>query len=76
MKLFIFVDGLFVNNKDLSSQFGYVIILANKDLLDSTFEISGNIIHYLSTKSKRVIKSILVFEIYGMVVGIDIGLYI
>ena len=29
-KVFVFVDGLFANNKDLSSQIGYELILTNK----------------------------------------------
>lgn len=30
-KLFIFVDGSFVNNKKLNSQIGFIIVLANKN---------------------------------------------
>ena len=29
-KLYVFADGSFANNKDLSSQLGYIIILANE----------------------------------------------
>ena len=31
-KLFIFINGLFINNKDFSSQLGYKIIIANKSI--------------------------------------------
>jgi hypothetical protein len=31
LKLFVFVNGSFANNKDFSSQIGYVMILANKN---------------------------------------------
>jgi hypothetical protein len=44
-KLFVFVDGSFANNKDLSSQIGYIIILANKITRLDEFIIRGNLIH-------------------------------
>jgi hypothetical protein len=72
-KLFVFVDGSFANNKDLSSQIRYVIILANKIAGRDEFTIGGNLIHWNSTKSKRVTRSVLASEIYGMVAGIDIA---
>ena len=47
MKLFIFVDGSFANNRDLSSQIGYVIVLGNEltDTDNRNFTLTGNIIH-------------------------------
>jgi hypothetical protein len=46
MKLYVFVDALFTNNKDLSSQIGYVIILGNKTKInDKTVFLYGNILH-------------------------------
>jgi hypothetical protein len=44
-KLFVFVDSLFANNKDLSSQIGYEIILANKTTRNKEFLINRNLIH-------------------------------
>jgi hypothetical protein len=70
-KLFVFVDGLFANNKDLSSQIEYLIIIANENDGTNEFTIKGNLIHYSSTKSKRVTRSVLASEIYGMVGGVD-----
>ena len=83
-KLFIFVDGSFANNKDLSSQIGYEIILANETPQpktdsynqDRTFQLNGNLVHYSSTKSKRVTRSVLASEIYGMVSGVDMAIAI
>jgi hypothetical protein len=72
-KLFVFVDGSFANNKDLSSQIGYVIILANEMAGLDEFTIRGNLIHWSSTKSKRVTRSVLASEIYGMVAGVDMA---
>jgi hypothetical protein len=77
MKLFIFIDGSFVNNKDLSSQLDYKIIFINESYDDdNSFIIRGNLIYWSNTKSKRVIRSVLISEIYGMVKGVDIILAI
>jgi hypothetical protein len=57
----------------LSSQIGFEIILANKIAGDDEFTIHGNLIHWSSTKSKRVTRSVLAYEIYGMVAGTDMS---
>jgi len=44
-KLFIFVDGLFINNKDFSSQLGYKIIITNESTGENDFIIHSNFIH-------------------------------
>ncbi|OBR02159.1 Aurora kinase 2 splicing [Colletotrichum higginsianum IMI 349063] len=73
-KLFVFVDGSFANNVDLTSQLGFIIVLANEKQADEdTFTITGNIVHFSSTKSKRVTRSLLASEVYGMVAGIDMA---
>ncbi|XP_044715042.1 polyprotein [Hirsutella rhossiliensis] len=74
-KLMVFTDGSFANNKDLSSQLGFVIALVNEtNHKEKQFEISGNIVHWSSTKCKRVTRSVLASEIYGMANGFDIGI--
>lgn len=76
-KLMVFVDGSFANNKDLSSQLGFILMLVNESTdIDNTFTIRGNVIHYSSTKCKRVTRSVLASEIYGMVNGFDMGIAI
>jgi hypothetical protein len=85
LKLFVFVDGSFANNKDFSSQIGYLIILANEILNETSnenstgtkeFTIKGNLIYYSSTKSKRVTRSVLASEIHGMVGGDNMAITI
>ncbi|CCE32582.1 uncharacterized protein CPUR_06442 [Claviceps purpurea 20.1] len=72
LALYVFVDGSFANNRDLSSQIGYVIILGTEDRETSnSFTLSGNIVAYSSTKSKRVTRSALASELYAMVQGAD-----
>ena len=75
-KLFVFIDGSFINNKDFSFQISYLIILINKIKGTDEFVIKGNLIYYSSTKSKRVTRSVLASEIYGMVKGVDIAITI
>ena len=75
-RLIVFVDSSFANNRDFSSQIGFVVTLANEEANAnaSQFKIHGNILHWSSTKCKRVTRSVLASEIYGMVDGFDIGI--
>lgn len=77
LRLYAFVDASFANNKDMSSQMGFVITLGNevKDG-DSSFKFTGNIIHWSSVKCKRVTRSVLASEIYVMAHGVDIVIVI
>lgn len=76
-KIFVFVDSSFANNRDLSSQIGFIIILGNEyPSQDNKFKILGNLIHWSSTKSKRVTRSVLAAELYGMASGVDMGFVI
>jgi len=63
------MDALFANNKDLSSQIGYVIVLA-----DATKK--ANIVHWSLVKCKRVTWSVLASKLYGMAYGFNIGVII
>ena len=66
LQLLVFTDSSFANNTDLSSQIGYVVVLA-----DSTGK--ANIIHWSSIKCKRVTRSVLASELYAMTHGFDIA---
>ncbi|KAI0991983.1 hypothetical protein K3495_g16203, partial [Podosphaera aphanis] len=75
-KIFVFVDGSFANNVDYSSQLGFVIVYGNETTNGTThdnFFLRGNIIHFSSTKSKRIVRSTLASEIYAMVAGLDMA---
>jgi uncharacterized membrane protein len=60
------IDALFVNNRDLLSQIGYILVLA--DIINK-----ANIVYWLLTKCKRVTRSVLALELYVMAYGFDIG---
>ena len=46
VKLFIFINRLFINNKDFSFQLDYNIIIATKSTKENNFIIYGNLICY------------------------------
>jgi hypothetical protein len=64
LRLVIFTDLLFANNKDYSSQIGYVIALADDNN-------NCNIIYWSSVKCKRVTRSVIASELYAMSHGFD-----
>ena len=64
--MIIFTDTSFTNNRDLSSQIGYILVL-----VDGTGYT--NIIYWFSTKYKRVTRSILASELYSIAYGFNIG---
>jgi hypothetical protein len=66
LSIITFTDAAFANNKDFSSQIGYIIVIADK-------HNKANILHWSSTKCKRVTRSVLVSELYAMAVGFDIS---
>jgi hypothetical protein len=66
LNLMIFTDASFANNKDLSSQIGFVIALTDKNR-------TANILHWSSIKCKRVTRSVLASELYALAHGFDIG---
>ena len=70
-KVYVFVDGSFANNKDLSSQIGFVLAIGAETVGDAQFTLTGNIVHTSSTKCKRVTRAVLASELYAMVAGID-----
>lgn len=59
------VDAGFTTNKDFTSQLGFIIVLIDGN-------IRANIVHYGSTKSKALTRSVLATELFAMVQGLDI----
>ena len=54
-KFFIFINSLFINNKDFNSQLGYKIIIINKFIKENNFIIYSNLIYQSLIKSKYII---------------------
>jgi hypothetical protein len=59
LKLVIFTNSFFANNRDSSSQIDYFICLA-----DSTH---ANVLHWSSVKCKRMTRSVLAIELFAMI---------
>ena len=45
IKLFVFINRLFANNKDFSFYLGYKIIITNKSIRENNFIIYSNFIY-------------------------------
>ena len=60
------MDTSFTNNKNLSSQIRYIIILINTTK-------KANIVYQSSVKCKRVIQSVLAFKLYGIAHSFNIS---
>lgn len=75
-KIIVFNDGSFDNNKDLSSQIGFVIILVNEDASHNELTITGSFLHLTSIKCERITRSVLASKIYRIMIGFDMGLSI
>ena len=74
LALYIFIDGSFANNKDLTSQISFVFVLGNETSVEGKFIIRGNIISCSSTKCRRVTRAVLASELYAMTHGIDFAI--
>jgi hypothetical protein len=66
LRLLVFTDALFINNKDLSLQIGYILVLA--DIINK-----ANIMHWSLIKYKRITRSVLAFKLYIMAHRFNIG---
>jgi len=72
IQLIAFTDSSFANNRDLSSQIGFVLVLAERNSNEQGLH-KANIIHWSSIKCKRVTRSVLASELYAMAHGFDIA---
>lgn len=69
MRIVVYSDGSFATNKDGSSQVGYVIFMADKDN-------KANLVDYASNKSRRVVRSVIGAETFGLVDACDSAIVI
>jgi hypothetical protein len=65
LRLVLFTNSFFANNRDSSSQIDYVICLS--DSINTT-----NILHWFSIKCKRITRSVLTAELFAMVHDFDV----
>ena len=67
VEVVVFIDVALIFNKDKSSQLGILIILRNVQ------NVNVNVVHFTSSKSKRVCKAVLAAEFFSQIDGFDIG---
>ena len=71
-KVYVFVNGSFINNKNLSSQIEFVLVISIKSKGIAEFILIKNIIYISLTKCKRVICIILALKLYAIAIRVDI----
>ncbi len=64
LRLMIFTNSSFANNRDLFSQIDYVICLTNVT--------HANILHWSSLKCKKMIRSVFAAELFAMIHDFDV----
>jgi hypothetical protein len=69
LKLIVFTDASFANNKDFTSQIGYIVAITDKNN-------DINILHWSSTKCKHITRSVLASELYAIALGFDMNISI
>ena len=71
-KVYIFVNSSFTNNKDLSLQIRFIVVIRTKVKEGNNFTIVSNIIYTSLTKYKRVTRAVLISELYAIVASVNI----
>jgi hypothetical protein len=66
LRLALFTDASFANNRGYASQLGFVLVLVDK------YDMA-NIVTWGSQKSKRITRSVMAAELLALVYGFDIG---
>ncbi|PVH70663.1 hypothetical protein DL98DRAFT_553943 [Cadophora sp. DSE1049] len=62
-KIYVFVNKSFANNKNLSLQIGFVLVIGSKTEGSTGFTFSNNIIYASFIKCKRVTRAVLASEL-------------
>ena len=71
-KIYVFVNKSFANNKDLSFQIRFVLVISIELEGVAKFTLIRNIIHISLMKCKRVIRAILALKLYAIIARVDI----
>ena len=64
IKVYIFINKSFANNKNLSSQIGFVLVIDTELKEIAKFILIKNIIYISSTKWKKVTRAMLASKLY------------
>ena len=64
IRLLLFTDASFANCNNLKSQIGFLLVLADGSN-------NANILHYGSSRCKRITRSVMAAEVHGLIHGFD-----
>ena len=72
----MFINGSFINNKNLSNQIKFIIVIDIETIVNLKFLLRSNIIYISLIKYKRIIRIIFAFKLYIIIIDIDIFIFI
>ena len=65
----------FINNKNFNNQIGFIIIIDIETIVNLKFLLKDNIVYISLIKYKTIIRIILTFELYIIIIDIYILFY-
>ena len=71
-KVYVFINGSFINNKNLSSQISFVLVIGTETEKSAKFIIISNIVYISFIKCKKVTRAVLVLKLYTIITSINI----
>ncbi|PVH68997.1 hypothetical protein DL98DRAFT_439984, partial [Cadophora sp. DSE1049] len=75
-KIYVFINKSFANNKNLSLQIGFVLAIGSETEKSTSFTFSNNIIYASFIKYKKVTRAVLVLELYIIIAGVDMLIFL
>ncbi|PVH80439.1 hypothetical protein DL98DRAFT_418331, partial [Cadophora sp. DSE1049] len=75
-KIYVFINKSFTNNKNLSLQIRFVLAIGSETEGSTGFTFFSNIIYTSFTKYKKVTRVVLASELYIIIAGVDILIFL
>ncbi|PVH73695.1 hypothetical protein DL98DRAFT_430896, partial [Cadophora sp. DSE1049] len=76
VKIYVFIDRSFANNKNLSLQIRFVLVIGSKTEKSTGFTFFNNIIYTSFTKYKRVTRAVLALKLYTIIAGVNMLIFL
>ena len=70
-KIYVFVNELFANNKDLNAQINFILVISTKSGDNTEFTLTRNIIYTSLIKCKRVTYTMLTSKLYIIIARVN-----
>ncbi|PVH68067.1 hypothetical protein DL98DRAFT_442079, partial [Cadophora sp. DSE1049] len=72
IQIYVFINRSFANNKNLSLQIRFVLVIESETKRSTGFTFSNNIIYTSFIKYKKVTRAVLASELYIIITGVNI----